>query len=70
MIAWRNKRDPDLIALHITTDSLLSDKQENSWQFGTKRFRVFPTHDYLAYCATSTLASSAILQGTDNADPD
>jgi hypothetical protein len=64
VIAWPNKQDPRSTALHIATDSLLSDDRENTWQYGPKIFRVFPTHDYLAYCGTSTLALSAILQGT------
>jgi hypothetical protein len=64
VIAWPNKQQPGPTALHIAADSLLSDNRGNSWQYGPKIFRVFPTHDYLAYCGTSTLALSAILQGT------
>jgi hypothetical protein len=63
VLAWPNK-EQDPTALHIAADSLLSDRKGNSWQYGPKLFRVFPTHDYLAYCGTSTLALSAILQGT------
>jgi hypothetical protein len=63
VMAWLNKQE-DPTSLNIASDSLLSDGKGVDWQYASKIFRVFPTHNYIAYCGSSLLALSSILQAT------
>jgi len=59
VVIWPHKKT----ALHIASDSRLSS-HDCEWDYGPKIFRLFPTHDHLAYCGTSALALSVISQAT------
>ena len=48
--------------LFLASDSRLSCG-ENSWDYATKIFRLYPTDDYVAYCGDSLPALLAISQG-------
>lgn len=64
VVIWPNKPDKPT-ALHVAADSLLSDSYGNRWPYAPKIFRVYPTHAYLAYCGTSAMALSVIMQGAE-----
>ncbi len=62
IMIWPNKAE-NPTGLHIASDSLYSGS-DGRWDHGPKLFRLFPTHSYLAYFGSSTLALSTILQST------
>jgi len=62
VMIWPNKMD-NPTGLHIASDSLLSDNL-GKWPYATKIFRLYPTHEHLAYSGTSAMALAAIMQGT------
>ena len=61
LLAWPN-RELNATAIHLASDSLLSDDQGNDWQYGPKIVRVHGLHEFMAYAGTSNLAMSLILQ--------
>jgi hypothetical protein len=63
VLAWPN-RDENPTALHIATDSLLSDGRGNEWQYVPKINRVHLLHEFMGFCGTSNLTMAAILQCT------
>jgi hypothetical protein len=63
VLAWPN-REENPTALHIATDSLLSDELGNRWQYVPKINRVHLLHEFTGFCGTSNLVMAAILQCT------
>ena len=63
VLAWPN-REESPTALHLATDSLLSDTSGAQWQYAPKINRVHLLHEFTGFCGTSNLAMAAILQCT------
>jgi hypothetical protein len=61
VLAWPN-REENRTALHLATDSLLSDSLGGRWYYAPKIDRVHSLHDLTGFCGTSNLAMAVILQ--------
>jgi hypothetical protein len=61
VLAWLN-RDDNPTALHLASDSLLSDRDGRQWSHGPKINRIHSLHEFIGYCGPSVTAMAAILQ--------
>lgn len=61
LMVWTNKPEKPT-CLYIASDSKLSGDAE--WEYATKIFRLYPTHEYVGYCGWSLPALAFIHQGT------